>query len=75
MANLICLHSTEKPELIWLNTDAIISVVDVRPIKNYTLVTTFAGAPLEYHVKETGDSVVGLIEGRTMQTRDYYVSI
>ena len=66
MANLICLHSTRKPELIWLNTDAILSVVDMRPIKNFTLVTmvtTFAGAPLEYHVKETGASVVGLIEG------------
>lgn len=62
MINLICLHSTEKPALIWLNTDAIISVVDMRPIKNFTLVTTFAGAPLEYHVKETGASVVGLIE-------------
>lgn len=62
MGNLICLHNTEKPALIWLNTDAIISVVDMRPIKKFTLVTTFAGAPLEYHVEETGGSVVGLIE-------------
>lgn len=62
MANLICLHSSEQHQIIWINTDAIISVIDMRPIKKYTLVTTFAGTPLEYHVQETGASVVGLIE-------------
>ena len=65
MANLICIHSSEQHQIIWINTDAIISVIDMRPIKKYTLVTTFAGAPLEYHVKETRSSVVGLIEGKS----------
>ena len=62
MAKLICLHSTNTSKRIWMNADAIISIVDMRPIQNYTLVATFAGAPLEYHVKETGLTIANLIE-------------
>jgi hypothetical protein len=72
MGQFICLHSSDKDSKeIWLNADAIISVIDERPVHSWTGVYTFAGAGLEYHVKETVESVIGLIEQQTNPFDNY----
>ena len=74
MGRFICLHSSGKgSKKIWLNAGAIISVVDERPIHSWTGVCTytFTGAVLEYHVEETVESVIGLIEQQTNPLDNY----
>lgn len=72
MGRFICLHTSGKDSKeIWINTDAIISVVDERPVHGWTRVYTFAGAVLEYHVEETVKSVIGLIEQQTNPLDNY----
>ena len=72
MGRFICLHTSGKDsKKIWLNADAIISIVDERPIHSWTGVYTFAGAALEYHVQETAGSVIGLIKQQTNPLDNY----
>lgn len=61
MGKFICLHTSDKDSKeIWLNADAIIAVVDMRPDYSYTAVVVVSN--LEYRVKETVESVIGLIK-------------
>lgn len=71
MGRFICLHKWDNGKEVWINTDAIISVVDERPVHSWTGVYTFAGAALAYHVEETAGSVIGLIEQQTNPLNNY----
>ena len=62
MPKIIKLHHYISAKDIWINTDAIISVVDERPAHEGTGVYTYAGDPLYYRVAETPETVVGMIE-------------
>lgn len=65
MGRFICLHYWDigKRE-IWINTDAIVAVIDKRPLHGWTRIDTYAGAE-GYCVEETAESVMGLIEQQT----------
>lgn len=67
MGRFICLHTSDKDRTkeIWLNADAIIVVMDMRPAYSYTAVVV---SNLEYYVQETVESVIGLIEQQTNPT-------
>lgn len=72
MGRFICLHSSDKDSKeIWINADAIISVVDERPVHGWTGFYTFAGAALAYQVEETVESVIGLIKQQTNPLDNY----
>lgn len=62
MARMIKLHQYLSGDAIWLNADAIISVVDEGPVHSGAGIYTFAGEPLAYMVEETPEKVVELIE-------------
>jgi len=62
MPKIIKLHHYISAKDIWINTDAIISVVDERPAHEGTGVYTYAGDLLHYRVAETPETVVGMIE-------------
>jgi len=62
MPKMIKLHHYLSGNSIWLNPDAIISVVDETAKTQGTGVYTFAGEPLAYSVAETPETVVEMIE-------------
>ena len=62
MPKMIKLHHYISAKDIWINADAIISVIDERPAHEGTGVYTYAGDPLYYRVAETPETVVGMIE-------------
>lgn len=69
MGRFICLHTSNKgSKEIWINADAVIAVVDMRPDYSYTAVVV---SNLEYHVQETVGSVIGLIEQQTNPLDNY----
>lgn len=69
MGRFICLHTSNKDSKeIWLNADAIIAVMDMRPDYSYTAVVV---SDLEYHVQETVGSVIGLIKQQTNPLDNY----
>ena len=71
MGRFICLHDWYNSKEVWINADAIISVVDERPAHSWTGVYTFAGAALAYHVEEAVESVIGLIKQQTNPLDNY----
>lgn len=62
MPKMIKLHHYISGKSIWLNPDAIISVVDETTKTQCTGVYTFAGEPLAYSVAETPETVAEMIE-------------
>jgi len=71
MGRFICLHSSDKDNKeIWINADAIVAVSDRRPLHGWTRIDTYAG-PGGYCVKETVESVIGLIEQQTNPLDNY----
>lgn len=70
MGRFICLHSSDdkNSKEIWINADAIIAVMDMRPAYSYTAVVV---SDLEYHVQETAGSVIGLIKQQTNPFDNY----
>ena len=69
MGRFICLHTLDKDSKeIWLNADAIITVMDMRSDYSYTAVVVH---DLEYHVQETAGSVIGLIKQQTNPLDNY----
>jgi len=62
MSKMIKLHHYISGKSIWLNPDAIISVVDETTKSPCAGVYTFAGEPLAYSVAETPETVVEMIE-------------
>lgn len=71
MGRFICLHEWDNGKEVWLNADAIVAVVDERPTHSWTWVYIFAGAALAYQVKETAESVIGLIKQQTNPLDNY----
>ena len=61
MPKMIKLHHHITGKSIWLNPDAIISVIDNVATVG-TTVYTYAGNPSRYQVAETPETVVGMIE-------------
>ena len=69
MGRFICLHTSGKDsKKVWIDADAIIVVMDMRPGYSYTAVIV---SNLEYHVQETAGSVMGLIEQKTNPLDNY----
>lgn len=69
MGRFICLHTSDKgSKKVWLNADAIIAVMDMRPDYSCTAVVV---SDLEYHVQETAGSVLGLIRQQTNPLDNY----
>lgn len=70
MGRFICLHvaDNDRSKEVWLNADAIIAVMDMRPDYSYTAVVV---SDLEYHVQETVGSVIGLIKQQTNPLDNY----
>lgn len=64
MSRMIKLHHYLSGDAIWLNTDAIVSVIDKDPVNGGAEIFTFAGVVLAYLVEETPEKVVELIERR-----------
>jgi hypothetical protein len=63
------LHTSDKDSKeVWINADAIVAVMDMRPDYNYT---TVAVQDLEYRVQETAGSVLGLIKQQTNPLDNY----
>lgn len=72
MGRFICLHSSGRDSReIWINADAVIAVIDVRPIHGWTCIDTYAGPEEGYCVEETVESVIGLIEQKTNPLDNY----
>lgn len=74
MGRFICLHSSDKDNKeIWINADAIVAVSDKRPIHGWTRIDTYVDSG-KYCVKETVESVIGLIEQQTNPFDNYVCS-
>lgn len=71
MGRFICLHGTdnEKNKEIWIDADAIIAVMDMRPKNNWTLIDAYNS--IGYCVEETVESVIGLIKQQTNPLDNY----
>jgi hypothetical protein len=71
MGRFICLHSSDKDNKeIWINADAVAAVMDQRSRHGWTRIDIYAG-PGGYCVKETVESVIGLIEQQTNPLDNY----
>ena len=70
MRRFICLHVNGRSNEIWIDTDAIIAVTDMRPRHNWTLIDTYSGTE-GYCVDETAESVMRLIEQKTNPLDNY----
>ena len=72
MGRFICLHysSNNDRKEIWINTDAIVAVIDERPMHGWTRIGIYTD-PEGYCVEETVESVIGLIEQKTNPLDNY----
>ena len=63
MPKMIKLHHYISGKSIWLNPDAIISVVGDVPTEGTSVYTyAYGGDSIHYHVAETAETVVEMIE-------------
>lgn len=74
MGRFICLHIVDtynKSKPIWIRADAIVVIRDMRPARSYTEVVVDTGEGVLYSVKETVESVIGLIKQQTNPLDNY----
>lgn len=76
MPKMIKLHHYLSAKVIWINADAIISVVDERDTNQGTSVYTYAyaGDSIHYRVAETPETIVEMIE-QTCNPLDSYTCV